>query len=423
MNLEDEEIMIKLHQEFMDYLDAKFLVDFLYSHKILTVEDCNRIKNTEPVSERTRELLFMLPRIIPSLELFFHALNKCGYDFLANKIKDSNMHIDRQHKCRLFGTNRYHLVNYRHELKRLTHSGKHHQLREEINKMRTMWEMAVQVKFKGMTENDQRILADRYFYALDADCEFRRVIFDRTCVKSDLFQRIRDLSKYTSEVNIPNMLCFARYGSAIFMANKKDFEKAHSYIKEAKQLFYLVKACRETGVVLYIEYNMFNIIYSETMQYNEREHLLELGRQAIDHFQKEKKTNPEVAEDFFRMFSLKLAHLHLGIGLFGNYLKTDVPNKDINEGKRLLKIIKDNKQMWERMEVRWEWFYYTALGRVSYLENCPNEALEKTKQALSVAENGKGNNQNEIRSSKETIKYIEDQLYLQQRRWYFCNII
>ncbi|CAC5379635.1 unnamed protein product [Mytilus coruscus] len=423
MNSEDEEIMIKLHQEFMDYLDAKFLVDFLYKHKVLTVEDCNRIINMEPVSERTRELLFLLPRIIPSLDLFYYALNKCGYDFLAVKMKDSNMRINRQHKCRLFGTHRYHLVNYRHELKRLTHSGKHDQLREEINKMRTMWEMAVKVNFKGMTENDLRGLADRYFYALDADCEFRRVIFDKTFVESDLFQRIRDLSKYTSEVNIPNMLCSARYGSAIFMANQKDFEKAHGYIKEAKQRFCFVKACRETGVVLYIEYNMFNIIYSDTMQYNQREHLLDLGRQAIDHFQKEKKTNPEVAEDFLRMFSLKLAHLYLGIGLFGDYLKSDVPNKYIEEGKRLLKTIKDNKQMWERMEVRWEWFYYTAQARISYLENCPLQALEFTKHALSVAEKGKGNNQNEIKSSKDTITYIEDKISSQQRRWYFCNII
>ena len=45
MNSEDEEIMIKLRQELMDYLDAKFIVDFLYNHKVLAVEDYNITKN------------------------------------------------------------------------------------------------------------------------------------------------------------------------------------------------------------------------------------------------------------------------------------------------------------------------------------------------------------------------------------------
>ncbi|CAC5379634.1 unnamed protein product [Mytilus coruscus] len=407
MNSEDEEIMKTLHQEFMASLDAKFLVDFLYNHKVLTVEDCERIKNMEPVSERTRKLLFLLPIIVPSLELFYHALNECGYDFLAARIKDCKSRINRQHKCKLFGTRRIQLVNYRHKLKRLIHTGRHDQLREKINKIQRSWEKAVETNFKGMTENAIRDLADRYFYALDTDCEFRRVILDKTLIECDLFQRIRDLSKYTSEVNVPNMLCSARYGSAIFMVNEKDFEKAHGYIKEAKQRFDYVKSCRETGIVLYIEYNMFNIIYSETMNYSQKEHLLLLGHEAIIHFKKESKTNPEVAEDFIRMFNLKLSHLYLGIGLFGNYLKSNVPNKDIEEGKRLLRIIKDNNKMWERMEVRWKWFYYTAKARIKYLEHRPFEALENTRLALSFAENGKGNSLKEIKSSKDTMNYIE----------------
>jgi DNA-binding transcriptional regulator WhiA len=82
-----------------------------------------------------------------------------------------------------------------------------------------------------------------------------------------------------------------------------------------------------------------------------------MGYRAVDHFQQEGETNPEVSEDFTRMFRLKLSHLYLGIGLFGDSVNTEVTHQDVNESKYLLKTIEDNNDMWNRMETRWKWFY------------------------------------------------------------------
>jgi hypothetical protein len=68
--------------------------------------------------------------------------------------------------------------------------------------------------------------------------------------------------------------------------------------------------------------NNWHTKFSHKMEPDKKKYLLSLGYRAVDHFQQEGETNPEVSEDFTRMFRLKLSHLCLGIGLFGDYLNT-----------------------------------------------------------------------------------------------------
>ena len=412
MNCEDGQIMKVLHEDFMDSLDVVHVIDFFYKHEIFSSEECEQFEEIKPRAKRTRKFLFRLPKILTSVNVLYEALMSNGYEFLADRIKDckSNNTIHRQRKSGFFCTNRTRLVNYRHKLKRLTHSGKHAEFRRKVQKIQNSWRQAEETRFKNLSEDDRQDLADHYFFALDAECEYKRLIFDKNFVNSEIFQTIRDLTKYTSEANIPNMLCSARYGSAIFMADESSFEEGLSYIQEAKQKFDLVHSCRETGIVLYIEYNMeynnWHTKFSHKMEPDKKKYLLSLGYRAVDHFQQEGETNPEVSEDFTRMFRLKLSHLCLGIGLFGDYLNTEVTHQDVNESKYLLKTIEDNNDMWNRMETRWKWFYYIDKARISYLDGNLCEALDNTRHALHLAI--EGNYTNEIRCTRENIKNIEN---------------
>lgn len=411
MNCEDGQIMKVLHEELMDSLDVVHVIDFFYRHEIFSSEECEQFEIIKPRAKRTRKFLFRLPKILTSVNVLYEALISNGYEFLADRIKDckSNKTIHRQRKSGFISTNRTRLVNYRHKLKRLTHSGKHGEFRRKVQKIQNSWREAEETRFKNLSEDDRQNLADRYFFALDADCEYKRLIFDKNFVNSEIFQTIRDLTKYTSEANIPNMLCSARYGSAIFMADESSFEEGLSYIQEAKQKFDLVHSCRETGIILYIEYNMeyynWHIKFSHKMKPDKKKYLLSLGYRAVEHFQQEEETNPEVSEDFTRMFRFKLSHLHLGIGLFGDYLNTEVTHQDVNESKYLLRTIEDNNDMWNRMETRWKWFYYIAKAQISYLDGNLCEALDNTRHALDLAIEGYYTN--EIRCTRENIRNIE----------------
>lgn len=88
MNLEDTEIMKRLHMKFVKSIDPKYLVDIFYSKGIITDVQFIELKNeNQPVSERASNLMLMLPRRLESIDLFQDILDKNGYEFLADEIK------------------------------------------------------------------------------------------------------------------------------------------------------------------------------------------------------------------------------------------------------------------------------------------------------------------------------------------------
>jgi hypothetical protein len=83
------------------------------------------------------------------------------------------------------------------------YSGKHAEFRRKVQKIQNSWREAEETRFKNLSDDDRQNLTDQYFFALDAECEYKRLIFDKNLVNSEIFQTIRDLTKYTSEANIP----------------------------------------------------------------------------------------------------------------------------------------------------------------------------------------------------------------------------
>lgn len=409
--MEDEEkiILQKVHCYFVENLDPVYIIDFLYEMGAMSKEECEIIQKIASPGDRARKFMFWIPDLKRvTMKILFETLMLNGYDFLAEALREElnkSRSIPTQRKAEFFSRFRKELVKYRHYLKRLTHSGQHKTFEKEFHKAKTSWKEVVST---GL-QNKRHKKADIYFFALDAWCEYRRVIFDKTLMHMDVFKEIEHLKPYMSEENLPEMMRLARYGSAVLMTDKNKLDEALQYIDDAKSKFDLIHACRETGTVLYIEYNMLCQKYAETLNSDMKRLLSNIGNLALEHFSREKEVEETVYMDFRRMVLLKLSHLYLGVGIFGVYLDVEVTIDDKKKSASLLRCIRNNHSDWTRMETRWKWSYFTAKGRLFGLQNEFKKAVNYTNKALTHAK--KGGYTKEIVGSENALKLFENKLY------------
>jgi myosin heavy subunit len=407
MDDEKKIILRKVHCHFVEYLDPVYIIDFLYQIGAMSKEECELIQKINSRGDRARKFMFLIADLESvTMKILFDALMlEKAYDFLAIVLQEeSKKSIPIQRKAELLNRFRKELVKYRHCLKRLTHSGQHKTFEKEFNKAKANWKEVVS---NGL-QNKRHKEADFYFFALDAWCEYRRVIFDKTLMHMDVFKEIENLKPYMSEENLPEMMRLARYGSAILMTDKNKLDEALQYIDDAKSKFDLIHACRETGIVLYIEYNMLYQKYAETLNSDLKRFLSTIGNLAIAHFSREKEVEETVYLDFRRMVLLKLSHLYLGVGIFGVYLDAEVTTEDIKKSVSLLRCIRNNDADWTRMETRWKWSYFTAKGRFFSLQNDLEKAIHYTNKALLHAK--EGGYTKEIVGSENALQSFENKL-------------
>lgn len=407
MNDEDEIILQKVHCLFVENLDPVDIIDFLYEIGAVSKEVCETIQKIKFREDRACKFMFLIPDLDSvTMTILDEALMLNGYDFLAIALREeANKSIPKQRKAECFNRFRKELVKYRHYLMRLTHSGQHKAFEKEFYQAKTNWK---EVVGNGL-QNKRHKKADIYFFALDAWCEYRTVIFDKTLMHMDVFKEIENLKPYMSEENLPEMMRLARYGSAVLMTDKNKLDEALQYIDDAKSKFDLIHAYQETGTVLNIEYDMICQQYAETLNSDLKRLLSTIGNLAIEHFSREKEVEETVYLDFRRMVLLKLSHLYLGVGIFGVYLDVEVTTDDKRKSVSLLRCIRNNDADWTRMETRWKWSYFTAKGRLFGLQDDLEKAVHYTNKALAHAKNG--GYTKEIVGSENALKLFENKLY------------
>ncbi|CAG2251353.1 unnamed protein product [Mytilus edulis] len=350
MDEQSKVVLRKVHRIFIENLDPNYVMDFLYEIDVFNANICLKLRSIEFRGDRARMFMFLVTKMDNmTMDMLYEALRSTGYGFLAEVLRQSSYSsASVQRKAEHFSKFRKKLVVYRHYLKRLSHSGDHVTFEEEFFKAEQNWKI---VENSGLS-NKRFKAADFYFFALDAWCEYKRVIYDKNLMYTDVFDKMENLKPYLSEENLPEMMRLVRYGSAVLMTNKDELNTALGYVNDAKSKFDLMHACRETGTVLYIEYNMLCQKYAETLEPGLKEQLNNIANQAIEHFAVEIEFDETVYLDYKRMVLLKLSHLLLGIGMFGVYLDVSVTTEDKRKAKGFLRSIKESKESWERMETR-----------------------------------------------------------------------
>ena len=412
MDEQSKVVLRKVHRIFIENLDPNYVMDFLYEIDVFNANICMKLRSIEFRGDRARMFMFLVTKMDNmTMDMLYEALRSTGYGFLAEVLRQSSYSsASVQRKAEHFSKFRKKLVVYRHYLKRLSHSGDHVTFEEEFFKAEQNWKI---VENSGLS-NKRFKAADFYFFALDAWCEYKRVIYDKNLMYTDVFDKMENLKPYLSEENLPEMMRLVRYGSAVLMTNKDELDTALGYVNDAKSKFDLMHACRETGTVLYIEYNMLCQKYAETLEPGLKEQLNNIANQAIEHFAVEIEFDETVYLDFKRMVLLKLSHLLLGIGMFGVYLDVSVTTEDKRKAKGFLRSIKESKESWERMETRWKWSYYTAKARHFGLDYNFSKAMKYTNKALHFA--SKGSYAKEILGSQNALN-IYNNLCKRQKRF------
>jgi len=391
MNANERLILRRNHTLLVEHLDPNYLLDILYEKGAISDEF---LLQEDPVRSRWARKILLIIAENCSFKVFIEALEyENTYSFLSERLQlqiQSLESVNEMNEClpvlnkpNIFTARRRKLIEFRHELKRLSHSG----MLENFNKMKntviTKWENEVHLMSK-MNITSRQDMADMYFMALDAEVEHRRVIYDTTLYKDDIFKQIQLTAVHTTNPMITTMMFLARFGSSLVMAGKP-LDEGLSYLHQAKQHMDFIPACRETGIVLYIEYNILSQKFAASPSEELRRTLLQQGGNAIDHFDKE---DEEIGLDFKRMILLKICHVHLGIGLFLDFL----PDVSVTEHNRqcarcFLEQVR-HPRMWNRMETRWKMFYYIAKSRFLEIENKISEALKRAEKAEKCAKAG-----------------------------------
>ena len=373
---------------FRDTVDYLIIKGHLIQEGILTPSQIEKIEKSPVRSERCQNLLTELIFNKPSdIKPFLDIVDK-DYSFLVEffKVKFAEMHgtVKKQLTLDIFTDyRRQHTVPLRHSLKLLSHQGKMTEFNAIINEWKTKWEKSLRKKV--ITDAQKQRLADMYFMTLDAQLEHRRVICDRSLVKDEqLFNDVKNISIMTSQPYLSFMMYLARHGSAKLLAGMP-LEESIQEVEEALSRFELIPACRETGIVLYIYFNMLSSKYEKNPSQSERTKLLELAKKAIHHFGRE---DEKMGEDFKRMVLTKIALVNLGIGVYGNPIKeVPVSQENIKNAKEIL--VEIQKKYWEKLETRWKMFFYVARTKICEWNGERDDAFQSISKALKLSSKGK----------------------------------
>lgn len=419
MNECEKKALQNCHCDLVEIIEPLELRAFLYSEGVLPNptflgDDLVRTRRAEKFIEYISEHC--------PFSVFLESLLKDdAYDFLAEKLQKEldkvlnegsiNQCVHYELKESLFTPERARTISFRHELKRYSMTGDAEAFHRRSKSITDRWNAIPKAEI--FLDNNQE-LADMYFMVLDATMERRRILYDKTLYKDkELFDTMQHMSLYTSSATLPSVMYLARFGSALLMAGRP-VQEALSYVEQAKQRLQTLPACRESGVVLYIEYNMLiSQKYEANPSLEMKNRLLDIGKESIDHFCREQET---IGKDFRRMVLIKQSLLLLGIGLFMNNLDgVVVTENDRKQAETILKEIRKDEN-WSRMENRWHVAYYVANSKLLGLRGQTEESLADMQKAEKHAMEGQF--KKELVSIKHSLRYLSG-----TREWNFIYIV
>ncbi|XP_052098787.1 uncharacterized protein LOC127733472 [Mytilus californianus] len=404
MDETEQDVIKEMLPSIVEDFDPLYVLPCLYS--FLPLQVCSKLRTFRYRHDR---VYYFIEKALNSLTLedVFKIFSYQGaYIFLIEEIQRKikrcqNEEVYYAIKIKLFTKDRRALVEFRHHLKTYSLTGNQISFDKEVNDVVQKW---TDISYRGtLTRKEQVKLADRYFFVRDAQCENMRLKYDSNLLCTNVLFEIEKVTPFTSNPVLVLMMYLARKGSAIIMSNPALREEAYKdYIETAEHYVDHLPACRETGLVFYIKYNFLCLEYEQTHESKLKFILFATAEKAIDHFCREYQT---VASDFHNIFFIKLAHLHLGIGVLGNNIDgVSITRKDIESAEELLFRLNVGE-----LSDRWKWGLYIAKSKIFLINKDFQNALKYAYQAFKHAL--KGNFKREIMVTEETIHTLSYRKY------------
>ncbi|KAK3099238.1 hypothetical protein FSP39_001397 [Pinctada imbricata] len=152
-----------------------------------------------------------------------------------------------------------------------------------------------------------------------------------------------------------------------------------SLVQQAKENGERLMPCRETGIVLLVEFNLLCQKYEKSHLPLLKENLLKVISESIDHFEDEQEY---VRDDFRLIIRLRASFIYLGIGLFCDILSIPVSDDERKHGESCLNEVEKN---WNQLQIRWKMIWYFAKARVKQMDGFYEFAATLLAKALDIA--------------------------------------
>ena len=345
-----------------------------------------------------------------------------SYPWLADTLEKAleetnsggNMNIERVPKIVefFFSRRRQKLLSFRHDLKRYSHENDEFNFTSSYRSRHKIWKSLINVeKRKQLSPKLLKFktkAADFFLVACDAEVERRRIQYTNIPVGSSILQKFQNIMDYTSCPVANHILYLARSASAIVHTEGRPILEGLGRITLAEQEMDLLPQCIEKGLVVYIKYNLScmqrNMEISNKVTVTiDKGQLAQIGKTCIDHYSHESE---EVANDYRRIFFLKLAQLYMGMDIFCQIIPSD-HQINVHEAKTYLELLRSKKELLDRMELRARMRQLSVESRITHCEDTNNRtAIRKMQRALRLAE--QGGFKKEICALKFNIEYFRN---------------
>ncbi|XP_067661193.1 uncharacterized protein [Haliotis asinina] len=223
------------------------------------------------------------------------------------------------------------LTNINFKLRMLSSEGKSHSGRLQFDEVVT-W-------MRCHYQNDPDVL----FHMLDAETARRRVFHQNHVDQTDTLSLMNGLVNHLTHPHAGQMVLNARRASVLAMQG--NLIQALHLIRSTRSQAELIKPCKDTGTVVYIETNLLLQWYEIHPSEKIKQQLINNCKEAIDvHFS---YTSSHIKEDYTQMFLLKMAFSFLGIGCFLGLVPCQVSSADIQNAEQCLRHV-DTKRLYNR---------------------------------------------------------------------------
>ena len=151
-----------------------------------------------------------------------------------------------------------------------------------------------------------------------------------------------------------------------------------AYLQYAKEHSEHIAPCKDTGLMYYLEANLYSKVYELTPSKEMKENVLNSIEHAMAQFDNEEE---DIRQDYKRMLMLRKAYCYLGLNLFGKKITgASVEKSDRISAKKCLDFV-EITDIWTKMESRRKMLYYIAKAEYYREEQIPEMALMFAKMA------------------------------------------
>ncbi|XP_062571616.1 uncharacterized protein LOC134233643 [Saccostrea cucullata] len=388
MNDIEKGILRGFYPMFIATIRAELIAPLLYAKKIINWKLLNRSSSKDLTNVARITSLLRKVRRRSSMEDFLECLNKAGYDFCCEEIKQS-LQVKQNENNQLCtftrqpGTQSLSFVDsFAEKVKVKIHNSEARNFKCDFLSWTERLLNQQDLSQCSLSETRQR--ADCCFILLDSVAVIERTHSAdiENLWKSPVFSQMENLISKTSNPISSRIRHHARYGVALFLGGKD--EEGEEYIEAAlKDAKTFLHSGRDIGNCMFALVNYKLKRFAKTKSVKDKEDILKLTEEGLGYFQNE---DEGIRNTWRRVYLDKKISCHLALEPSGRVIENvDISSEDMKAAKECL--CEMDKAV-EVMDKRRKVHFYRAKAHLHNLESNFRIAKGYLEEALELCVEG-----------------------------------